>query len=208
MVRDRNVLSLFTSQCASRHKGVQFLPTAELPKVVRDRRALPLFTSQRSSRHNSVHFFHISTSKGAPRRMCFDTFHFEMCLAPHWRALFHSHLPTCLRTRRFSERPSGAANHWKNTVSRLSYLFAHLQLLSSDFLRFSSSPCLIFSLLTFSMSEFLPGCAFPSVHIVGTLVSKLPSNIQRFCWVFPYGFKVLLCIPGVPHKAVAEVSKI
>ena len=53
--------------------------------------------------------------------------------------LFISHLTTWLRTRRFSEpafRPSGATNHWKNmekhNVSRLSYLFAHLHLLSSD----------------------------------------------------------------------------
>ena len=45
-----------------------------------------------------------------------------------------------------------------------------------------SSPSLIFSLLTFYTSEFLPGSAsswlcFSSVHIVGTLVSKLPSII-------------------------------
>ena len=37
---------------------------------------------------------------------------------------------------------------------------------------------LIFSLLTFSMSELLPGCAFPSVYIVGSLTSKLPSKIE------------------------------
>jgi hypothetical protein len=38
-----------------------------------------------------------------------------------------------LRTRRFSKptfRPSGATKHWK--VSRLSYLFAHLDLLSTE----------------------------------------------------------------------------
>ena len=68
-------------------------------------------------------------------------------------------------------RPSGATNHWqKHSVSRLSYLFAGLHLLSSDF--FSS---LIFSLLLFS-SLTLPTSAFPSVHIVGSLTSKLPSS--------------------------------
>ena len=85
---------------------------------------------------------------------------------------FISHLARWLCTRRFSEptfRPSGATNHWKNSVSRLSYLFAHLHLLSSD--SFSS---LIFSLLLFS-SLTLPTSAFPSVHIVGSLTSKLPS---------------------------------
>ena len=54
--------------------------------------------------------------------------------------------------------PSWATNHWKNSESRLSYLFAHLPLLSS--LSFSS---LIFSLLFFS-SLTLP-TAFPSVHM-------------------------------------------
>ena len=59
----------------------------------------------------------------------------------------------------------------KRSESRLSYLFARLHLLSS--LSFSS---LIFSLLFFS-SLTLPTSAFPSVHIVGSLTSKLPSII-------------------------------
>ena len=50
--------------------------------------------------------------------------------------------------------------------TRLSYLFAHLHLLSSD--SFSS---LIFSLLLFSSLFF----CFSSVHTVGSLTSKLPS---------------------------------
>ena len=37
--------------------------------------------------------------------------------------------------------------------------------------------------MTFYTSEFLPGCAFPSVHIVGSLAAKLPSmrssNVQQ-----------------------------
>ena len=95
--------------------------TSQLPKVLRAWRALYMLTSKCPSRHKGVHFF-------------------------------ISHLASWLRTRRFSEptfRPSGASNHWKNTVFRdsltLSYLFAHLHLLSSD--SFSS---LIFSLLLFS----------------------------------------------------------
>ena len=83
------------------------------------------------------------------------------------------------RTRRFSEptfRPSGATNHWKNTVNRDFSTFpapaSHL--LSSD--SFSS---LIFSLLLFS-SLTLPTSAFPSVQIVGSLTSKLPSIIVYY----------------------------
>ena len=86
---------------------------------------------------------------------------------------FISHLAGWLRTRRFSEptfRPPRATNHWKkHSESRLPYLFAHLHLLSSH--SFSS---LIFSLLGFSFLT-LPTSAFPSVHIVGSLTSKLPS---------------------------------
>ena len=64
--------------------------TSQLPKVVRDRQFLTLLTSKCASRHNGVQFF-------------------------------ISHLASWLRTRRFSEptfRPTGATNHWKNTVFR------------------------------------------------------------------------------------------
>ena len=74
---------------------------------------------------------------------------------------FISHLASYLRTRRFSEPtfgPSGATKHWKNTVFR-------------DFPTFSRT-C-ISSLLTFSISDLLPSCcAFPSLHIVGSLASN------------------------------------
>ena len=90
--------------------------TSQLPKVVRDRQFLTLLTWKCASRHNGVHFF-------------------------------ISHLASWLRTRRFSEptfRPSGATNHWKNTVNR-------------DFPTFSRTCIfflLIFSLLTLLTSAF------------------------------------------------------
>ena len=101
--------------------------TSQLPKVVRSWCVLCILTWKGASRHNGVQFF----------------------IAP---------VASWLRTRRFSEptfRPSGATNHWKNTVFRLSYLFAHLYLLSSY--SFSS---LIFSLLIFLFSLPLPSSAF------------------------------------------------
>ena len=100
--------------------------TSQLPKAVRRWGALYILTSKCASRHNSVQFF-------------------------------ISHLASWLRTRRFSEptfRPSGATNHW-HSVSRLSYLFAHLDLLFSQ--TFSS---LIFSLLLFSSLFFCSTSAF------------------------------------------------
>ena len=62
--------------------------TSQLPKVVRDRRVLTLFTSKCASRHTRVHFLNSSTSKSRPRLTCFVHFHFQMCFAPHARALF------------------------------------------------------------------------------------------------------------------------
>ena len=107
--------------------------TSQRTKVVRTWCVLYMFTWKRASRHNGVHFL-------------------------------ISHLASCLRTRRFSEPtfpPSGATNLGKTqgiatfSVSRRSYLFAHLHLLSSD--SFSS---LIFSLLIFLFSLPLPCSAF------------------------------------------------
>ena len=95
----------------------------------------------------------IWTSKSGAYMWCFVHFDFVNGVQ-----FFISHLASWLRTHRFSEptfRPSGATNHWKNSVSRLSYLFAHLHLLSSD--SFSS---LIFSLLLFSSLWLFPSLLF------------------------------------------------
>ena len=64
--------------------------TSQLPKVLRGWGVLYMLTWKRASRHNGVQFF-------------------------------ISHLASWLRTRRFREptfRPSGATNHWKNTLFR------------------------------------------------------------------------------------------
>ena len=119
--------------------------TSQPPKVVRTLCALHILTWKCASRHNSVQ-------------------------------LFMSHFTTWLHTRRFSEptfRPSGARNHWKNTVFR-------------DFPTFSRT-C-VFFLLTLSLSLTLPTSAFPSVHIVGSLTSKLPSVILGI-WIQDSRFK-------------------
>ena len=191
VVRDRQFLTLLTWKCASRHNGVHFFDiatsksgpelrcfvhfdlemcfapqrralfrhhnfqkwsgaavfctfwlgnvlrattactflTSQLPKVVREWCVLYILTSKCASHHNGVQFF-------------------------------ISRLASWLRTRRFSEptfRPSGATNHWKNTVFR-------------DFPTFSR--ICIFCLL--SASALL---CFSSLHIVGSLTSKLPSII-------------------------------
>ena len=152
--------------------------TSQLPKVVRQWRVLYILTWKCASRHNGVHFFDISTSKSGPTMACFVHFDFEMCFAPQRRALFRhlnfqkwsdngvfcgvqffiSHLASWLRTRRFSEptfRPSGATNHWRNTVFRD---FPSLSRICIFFLLTLS--LLLFSLLIFLFSLPLPCSAF------------------------------------------------
>ena len=90
--------------------------TSQLQKVVRSWCVLYILTWKCASRHNGVHFF-------------------------------ISHLASWVRTRRFSEptfRPSGATNHWKNTVNRDFPTFSRICIF---FL-------LIFSLLTLLTSAF------------------------------------------------------
>ena len=164
--------------------------------------ALYILTLKCASRHNGVLILDITTSKG-PGMVCFVHFDLEMCLAPQRHTLFwHLNfqkccergvslaflLPNVLRTTtacNFSSLicPGGSApaawasllsplrsskSFRKHRESRLPYLFAHLPLLSCLSLSF-----LIFSLLLFS-SLTLPTSAFPSVHIVESLTSKLP----------------------------------
>ena len=188
---------------------------------------LYILTWKCASRHNGVHFFDISTSKNGPSIVCFVHFDFKMCFAPQRRALFRhlnfqkwsdawcvlyiltskcasrhngvqifiSHLASWLRTRRFSEPTfrSGATNHWKNhSVSRLSYLFAHLHLLSSDSF---SSDFLSSNLSLLSASALL---CFSSVHIVGSLTSKLPSiMIYIYIYIYILIIDIFICVLSI-----------
>ena len=132
VVRPWCVLYILTWKCAS----ISQLPkattacafsTSQLPKVVRTWCVLYILTSKCASRHNGVHFF-------------------------------ISHLASWLRTRRFSEptfRPSGAPNHWKNTVFRDFPTFSRICI----FFLLTLS-LLIFSLLIFLFSLPLPCSAF------------------------------------------------
>ena len=155
--------------------------TSQLLKVVRSWGVFVHFDSKCASRHNGVHFFDISTSKSGPDLVCFVHFDFES--ASRRVQFFISHLARWLCTRRFSEptfRPSGATNHWKkHCVSRLSYLFAHLHLLSSD--SFSSLIC---SLLLFSSL-----CLFPSLLFICPCCRKFDfqTSFDNGLWWSMYG---------------------
>ena len=123
--------------------------TSQLPKAVREWCALYILTWKCTSRHNRVQFF----------------------ISP---------LASWLRTRRFSEptfRPSGAPNHWKNTVNRDFPTFSRISIF---FFFYSFSSTLLSSNLSLLSASSL--LCFSSVHIVGSLTSKLPStNVSTQC---------------------------
>ena len=161
--------------------------------------ALYILTWKCASRHNGVHFFDSSTSKSGPNLTRFVHFDLQICFAhaPQRPALFRH-----LNFQKWSEREVFLASLFTDvlrattacnfssliwpaasapaTLARLlfdppepqsleKHLFTHLHLLASH-----SFYSLIFSLLDFS-SLTLPTSAFPSLHIVGSLTSKLPS---------------------------------
>ena len=103
--------------------------TSQLPKVVRTWCALYILTCKCASRHNGVQFF-------------------------------ISHLASWLRTRRFSEptfRPSGAPNHWKNTVFRDFPTFSRICIC------FLLTLSLLWSSLFYSLSSL---CLFPALLFI------------------------------------------
>ena len=109
-----------------------------------------------------------------PEREVFLVFFTYKCASRHNGVhFFLSHLARWLRTRRFSEptfRPSGATNHWKKAVFRDFPTFPRICIFFLLTLLLLSSSLFYSSLL--SDSSHL---CFSSVHVVGSLTSKLPS---------------------------------
>ena len=144
------------------YRGIQ------LPKVVRTPHFLHFWLGN-ELRATTASTFLTSQLPKVVREWCAFYILTWKCASRHNSVdFFISHLASWLRTRRFSDLQSHKSLE-KRSESRLSYLFAHLHLFSS----------LIFSLLFFS-SLTLPTRAFPTVHIVGSFTSKLPSIIFLF----------------------------
>ena len=136
---------------------------------------LYIFTSKCASRHNGVHFFDISTSKSGSK-----------CASRrNGVQFFISHLASWLRTRRFGEptfRPSGAPNHWKNTVFRDFPTFSRICI----FFLLTLS-LLLFSLLIFLFSLPLPCSAFHLSILSGVwLLNFLRWFLKSFLSLFRF----------------------
>ena len=159
VVRSWCVLYILTWKCASRHNGVHFFDIStsksgprplvcfvhfDFANVLRATTACTFSTSQLPKVVQTPGVFNILTSK---------------CASCHNGVqLFISHLASWLRTRRFSEptfRPSGAPNHWEDTVFRDFPTFSRIGIC---FLLTLS--LLLFFLLIFLFSLPLPCFAF------------------------------------------------
>ena len=167
--------------------------TSQLPKAVRTWCALYILTSKCASRHNGVHFLNISTSKSGPDLVCFV--HFD-CFAPQRRALFR-HLNFqkwsgpgvfCTCSLRHVLRLTTACNFSTDVsapAALASLLFSPPEPQNHEktqwfatFLPFRAPASSFFLSFLFWLFSLLT--AFSSLHIVGSLTSKLPS-IRGFC---------------------------
>ena len=184
---------------------------SELPKVVREWCVLCILTWKCASRHNGVRFFDISTAKSAPTMVCFVHFDFQMCFAPQRRALFrHLNCQKwsgagvfCTFWLRNVLRATTACNFssfiWPagSAPAALASLlfdppepqiigktqcfatFLPFPASASSFFLYSFSSTLLSSNLSLLSASSL--LCFSSVHIVGSVTSKLPSilNINK-----------------------------
>ena len=177
VLRNWRVLYIFTSKCGFRHNAVQFfrhlnckkrshhevfwafsLPnvllataacnfsTSELQKMLRNWRVLYTFTSKRAFHHSGVQFL----------------------ISP---------LSTYLRTRRFNRptfRLTRHTNHRENTAFRD---FSNIWRGCISFLLTFALVHLFTFVLTACLICFLTACliCFSTLHIVGSLLFKLPS---------------------------------
>ena len=160
---------------------------------------LYILTWKCASRHKGVHFFDVATSKSGPNVVCFVHFDFEMCFAPQGRALFRH-----LNCQKWSG-PGVFCTFWLGNVLRAttacnfssliwpaSSAPAALASLLVDppepqiigktewiatFLPFRASYSFSSTLISSNLSLLSASSllCFSSVHIVGSLTSKLPS---------------------------------
>ena len=166
--------------------------TSQLPKVVRAWCVLYILTWKCASRHNGVHFFDISTSKKVVRDRQFLTLLTSKCASRHNGVQFFiSPVASWLRTRRFSEptfRPSGATNHWKNTVFRDFPTFSRICIFC-----LLTLSLLLFFLLIFLFSMPLPCSAFHlSILSEVWLLNFLRSRLRISLRLVMVGWRLIL----------------
>ena len=161
VVRTPGVFNILTSKWASRHNGVHFFDISTV-KSGPDLVCFVHFDLEMCfAPQRRALFRHLNFQKWSDHGV-FCTFWYILtwkCASRHNGVQFFiSHLASWLRTRRCSEptfRPSGATNHWKNTVFRDFPTFSRICI----FFLLTLS-LLLFFLLIFLFSLPLPCSAF------------------------------------------------
>ena len=153
--------------------------SSQLLKMLRTWGVFTFFTGKCASRHNGVRFFDISTSKSGPDLVCFVHFDFEMCFA-HLRATTACNFSSLI----WPARSAPAA------LASLLFDPPEPQIIGktcfATFLPFRAPGSsffwdfFFFDLLSSFLFAASSHLCFSSVHIVGSLTSKLPSIIMCF----------------------------
>ena len=161
VVRNRQFLALLTSKCASRHNGVHFFDVATSKSGPTLRCFVHFALEMCFAPQRRALFRHLNFQKWSDAAvLC--TFSLRNVLRATTACNFSSLIwpagsaPAALASLLFDLRSHKSLE--KHSESRLSYLFAHLHLLSSDLVSSDSSHL-----------------CFSTVHIVGSFTSKLPS---------------------------------
>ena len=181
VVRHWCVLYIFTWKCASRHNGVHFFDISTSKSGPRMVCFVHFDLEMCFAPQRRALFRHLNFQKWSEPGV-FCTFWLGNVLRATTACTFSSLIwpdasaPAALARRAYFSTLRSHKSLEKHSESRLSYLFAHLHLLSSD----SFSSDLLSSDLFSSDSSHL---CFSTVHIVGSFTSKLPSMILwEFIW--------------------------
>ena len=209
--------------------------TSELQKVLRTPHVLYMFTSKCASRHSSVQFFDIGTSKSASNPTCFVHFHIQMCFSPQRRAFFrHRNFKKgsgadvfctfwlqnvlfataacnlwflCWAPTSAPAALTGLLFDWPDTrIIEKTQHFATSLTFGADVSSFFwlSRYCIFFLLTWLLYSAFQ---LFSTVHIVGSLLFKLPSmkraTLAHFVW---YVLNETLCLIGIKRTIICEFN--
>ena len=199
MVRTPSAFHILTSKCASRHNGVHFFDIWTSKSGANMWCFVHFDFEMCFAPQRRALFRHLNLQKWSEAGV-FCTFSLGNvlrattacnCSSLIWPA---GSAPAALASLLFD--PPEPQIIEKHTVSRLSYLFAHLHLLSSDSF---SSALLSSNLSLLSASALL---CFSSVHTVGSLTSKLPSANQHGQYFFRKPILVPLQVhpKGMPQK--------
>ena len=182
--------------------------SSQLLKMLRTWGVFTFFTGKCASRHNGVRFFDISTSKSGPDLVCFVHFDFEMCFA-HLRATTACNCSSLIWPARSA--PAALASLLfdppePQIIGKTCFAtFLPFRAPGSSFFWDFFFFDILSSSLLFAASSHL---CFSSVHIVGSLTSKLPSLIIVLAPISSDITPVTIPTSGTAHPSVPVTASV